>query len=95
MEIKVGKSYKTYGGWDATIIWVQAEIKERTLTRASAYFYAIHKPGTKDESVPICHNIETGKALTSFSINEPPVYTQHHPADIIWKKKLAINKKKK
>lgn len=73
--VKVGQIYKTYGGWDILVIhlccndWFDG-------------FYAIHKPLTEDESPPIYH-YEDGSAHTSFSVNEPPRYQEHLPADII------------
>lgn len=41
----------------------------------------IHKPGTKDESVPITHG-PGGHAVGTFTVNAPPDYGQH-PADLV------------
>ena len=72
MLLEKGKTYETYGGWNAEIIWKGKQ--------GNVYF-AIHKPNTDNESQPVCHN-EKGKALTAFSVGEPPIYSEHHPADI-------------
>ncbi len=76
--LEVGRTYKTRGGWDAVVIWHKSP---RFMVDADAY-YAVHKPGTDDESVPIFHWPD-GRAGTTFSINEPPSY-DGHPADIVW-----------
>ena len=72
--LEQGKTYKTSGGWDATVIWV---------SKASHYAYVIHKPNTTVESVPIPHNKETGKAENLFSIGSAPTYGVVQPADLI------------
>ena len=78
--IEIGKTYKTYGGWDAIVIWKsfsKPDEEEQT-------YVVIHKPGTQDESGIVMHN-EDGSAVSIFSINEPPTYDLHHPADLVVK----------
>ena len=70
--IQVGKKYKTVGGWEALVIYIND----------SGYFYAIHAPGTPNASVPITHKAN-GEAYPQFSIAEPPRYTKLLPADIL------------
>jgi hypothetical protein len=68
---------KTVGGWDAVIIW-RREV-------SPAYWrciYAIHKPGTEDETPPIAHDPETGAPESAFSINEAPCFGAH-PATLL------------
>lgn len=74
--MKIGKIYKTKGGWEVKIIWICSNDLQQG-------FYAIHQPHTKNESVPIYHDGK-GVAGSSFSVNEAPSYRQH-PADIIIK----------
>jgi len=78
--MKIGKVYKTVGGWDAKIIWICSNDPQTG-------FYAIHKPKTPDESVPIYHWSD-GSAHSSFSVNEPPRYGSH-PADIVLRRKKS------
>jgi len=83
MKIKIGKNYKTYGGWKALVIWEEISKKDG-IYMGMKNFWAIHKPKSKDESPPILHFID-GKAQNTFSveINMPPRYNEkHHPADI-------------
>ena len=70
MRFERGKSYTTLGGWEAEIIWV-----------CFSGFYAVHKPGESDESVPIWHQVD-GTAHSALAVNEPPHY-EGHPADLI------------
>ncbi|MDD5060760.1 MAG: hypothetical protein PHN44_00570 [Candidatus Marinimicrobia bacterium] len=70
-----GKKYKTVGGWEAIVIWVETQ-------GFPCGLYAIHKPNTDKESLPIRHDYETGKAMVTFAINEPPTYEASHPADL-------------
>ena len=75
MKYKIGKKYRTYGGWEAIVIWI-CRYKYNG-------FYAIHKPGTDDESCCIIH-WEDGTAHGLLSVHEPPVFDkQHLPADLI------------
>ena len=71
----IGDKVKTYGGWEAVVIWIPRQDLE-------GGFYAIHKPNEIDESVPIYHR-KDGSALSSLSVHSPPTYNKHHPADII------------
>jgi len=83
MKLEVGKSYKTYGGWKALVIW-EEYLKKDEVYIGMENFWAIHKPKSKDESPPILHSID-GKARNTFSVevNSPPRYNEkHHPADI-------------
>lgn len=75
---QVGKTYKTRGGWDAVVIW---GVSPQTVY-PSRGFYAIHKPHTEEESVPILHG-DSGEARIAFAVNAPPTYDVVHPADII------------
>ena len=74
LTIKVGKYYKTYGGWKALVIW-----------KADNYILVIHKPKEEGESTVVNHDLK-GKSVSILSVNEPPQYTEHHPADLkeIW-----------
>jgi len=71
--VEVGKVYKTVGEWDAKVIYI---------TGNGGFFYAIHAPGTPNETVPILHNI-TGMAQSQFSLAEPPRFGKTLPADIL------------
>ena len=83
MKIEKGKRYKTRGGWEAEVIWVLAN---------NGYGYAMHfrSPEVRGDSLYLSDNVEDGpyyhsdkgKALTLFSIHEPPSY-HGHPADIV------------
>ena len=76
MKLEVGKYYRTYGGWKAVVIWkVYAGLNQKE------HYLVIHKPYDEDESHVVSYNTE-GESLTAFSINEPPRYNEHHPADI-------------
>lgn len=75
MELEVGKYYRTYGGWKAIVIW---QVNKWTNTNHNVL--VIHKPNTSEESHVVSHTSE-GRAITLFSVNEPPVYGQH-PADL-------------
>jgi len=71
--IHVGKKYKTVGGWEALVIYVKS---------TQDFFWAIHAPGTPNESIPILHQI-TGMSVTQFAISEPPRFNKTLPADIL------------
>lgn len=88
MKLEVGKTYVTRGGWDALVVWKTHDYEEKDgdYFISASWFYAVHKPRTKDESIPVCHN-EFGKAQSVLSVNEPPNYNNEHPADIIKEKK--------
>lgn len=75
---QTGKTYKTRGGWDAVVIWGVS----RNTVYPKRGFYAIHKPHTEEESVPIFH-WDRGEAHATFSVNDPPTYDVGYPADII------------
>ena len=72
MDFKVGTSYVTKGEWEAKVIWKNAEAQSLVV---------IHKPGTKEESGPICHRLD-GKAVTTFSVCQPPDYGMGNVADL-------------
>ena len=72
LNLQVGKTYPTRGGWPVILIWYHAQ---------SGFFYGIHKPLTPEEHPPTCHS-KDGKAITMLSVSAPPDYGQH-PADII------------
>jgi len=78
--IEVGKKYKTYGGWEALIIWRREQVDPKTGNKIYGY-YVVHKPNTAEESVPIGHD-NFGRVGSIFAINEPPVYGEQHPADL-------------
>jgi hypothetical protein len=73
MAVKLGK-YTTVGGWEAVIVWV---------SDMSHLCYAVHKPNTREESVPIAHNKYDGKAAPLLVVNEPPRYDKAVPSDLI------------
>jgi len=81
MKFEVGKYYKTYGGWKAVVIW-----KVNEWLNVNHYALVIHKPGTAEESNVVSHD-SNGKAASILSVNEPPQYSEHLPADLkeIWK----------
>lgn len=81
LKPEVGKYYKTYGGWKALVIW-----KVNKWLNVNHYVLVIHKPETAEESNVVSHD-SNGKAVSCFSVNEPPQYTAHHPADLmeIWR----------
>jgi len=72
MKLTKGTKLKSKGGWDAVVIWVNANNKS---------FYAVHKPRSLNESDPVWHG-EDGRAAATFAINEPPFYDARHPADL-------------
>lgn len=71
--VEVGKKYKTVGGWEALVIHISKQISG---------FYAIHAPGTENESAPIIHE-HTGMAVPVFVIGNPPRYGKLLPSDIL------------
>jgi hypothetical protein len=76
MVIEVGKTYKTYGDWDAIPVW-----KNYAKEDEEGSFIVVHKPGTEEEQFTLCN--EEGEAQSIFTANEPPTYDVHHPADLI------------
>jgi hypothetical protein len=76
--LEVNKTYKTYGEWDALVIWQCFSPEDENHVQS---FYAVHKPKTEDET--ICLHDENGVACSMFAVNEPPTYNIHHPADIV------------
>jgi len=76
--LEKNKTYKTYGRWDALVIWLFAKISEN---HTGPHCVAIHKPGTLEEH--IVHHTEKGIAYSLFSLNEPPTFGEHHPADLV------------
>lgn len=79
LKPEVGKYYKTYGGWKALVIWKY--YKQNILDEEQQYYLIVHKPKEEDEYCPVTHDYN-GKAVTTFSVDEPPRYTEHHPADL-------------
>jgi hypothetical protein len=75
--IKVGQTYKTYGDWEAIVIW-----KSAWLEGQEPSYIVIHKPQTAEETMAYCD--EDGVAQSMFALNEPPTYESHHPADLRW-----------
>ncbi len=52
-SVQTGKTYKTIGGWDATVVWV---------SNITHLCYVFHQPGVPTkESAPIAHNKYDGK----------------------------------
>lgn len=86
MKLKTGKTYITRGEWEALIIWRSAQKSEHVSTDMG--YYAIHKPGTNDESNPTWHNKDGEVAGCAFAVNLAPTYGGH-PADIVREKKWA------
>ena len=70
MKFERGALYETRGGWKAEVIWV-----------CFSGFYAIHKPGESDESIPVWH-LQDGTAQSALAVHEPPCYNGH-PADLL------------
>lgn len=85
-KIKVGKTYKARGGWDALVIWIPAQTSNYASIDTGCY--AIHKPRTKDESCPIWHQGNGKVSDCTFGVNIAPHY-RGHPADIILEEKKA------
>jgi len=89
MKLEVGKYYKTYGGWKCIVIWkVYAGFGQKE------HYLVIHKPYDERESCVVSYNPD-GKAVSVFSVNEPPTYNIHHPADLKeeWKEKVRKEEK--
>lgn len=84
LKPEVGKYYKTYGGWKALVIWERC--KQISVNETQPYYLVIHKPKEEDESNVVSHDYN-GKANSILSVNEPPQYSEHLPADLkeIWK----------
>ncbi len=80
-ELKVRKTYKTRGGWDALVIWQPFQSPWSIDTG----YYAIHKPGTQGESTPMWHQGNGRVADCVFGVNVAPHY-KGHPADIVKEK---------
>ena len=80
MEIEVGKTYKTYGKWKATVIWKCH--RDSLYGEECQRYIIIHKPGDQEESHAVVHDYE-GRAITGFSVNEAPRYNMHLPADLM------------
>lgn len=59
---EVGKSYKTYGGWEAKIIWKSGDV-----------LIAIHNPYTKDE-VLVKHT-KDGIYTSDFILSQVVIFT--------------------
>ncbi len=78
LELKVGKYYKTYGGWKALVIWKC--YNQEMLGETNQYYLIVHKPKEEDECLVSCDY--KGIAVTTFSVNEPPSFGTHHPADL-------------
>jgi len=59
-NLEVGKTYKTKGGWDVLVIFQRhKKLSDKfgcRLLTADPIFFAIHKPGTEEESTPIFHD---------------------------------------
>ena len=72
------KTYKTYGGWDATVIWL---FEKKSENHTGPHCLAIHKPNTLEEHT--VQHTEKGVAYSLFSLNEPPTFSEHHPADLV------------
>jgi|WetSurMetagenome_2_1015567.scaffolds.fasta_scaffold264764_2 hypothetical protein len=74
--VKVGELFDTYGGWSAVVVW-----KNQPKCDEGVSFIVVHKPETEEECFSLCD--EDGVAHSVFSVNEPPTYDVHHPADLI------------
>ena len=82
LKIEKGKKYKTIGGWEAECVYSNGQ-----------YVYFIHSTPSdvviaKDFRIsgddvvgPVTHTLD-GRAVSAFSVNEPPAF-HGHPADII------------
>ena len=75
--LNVHQIYKTFGGWEALVIWRSFAQEGEEVT-----YLVIHNPGIPEESGVVFHDAQ-GCATAIFSINEPPTYGTHHPADLI------------
>lgn len=76
--VEVGKKYKTVGEWEALVIYVKY---------TQDFFWAIHAPGTPNETAPIMHQIN-GMAIPQLSIGEPPRFNKTLPSDILIKEEI-------
>jgi hypothetical protein len=74
--IEVGQLYQTYGGWNAIVIW-----ENRKTENEGVSYIVVHKPGLDGETFALCD--ENGFSRSILSINEPPSYDAHHPADLM------------
>lgn len=87
LTFEVGKYYKTRGGWKALIVWIDGCVDNTPPTHVISFgkqwIYCVHKPNTTEERGPVSHVYSTGKAVTQFSVNEPPQYECDHPADLV------------
>lgn len=89
IELEVGQTLKTLGGWDATVVW-----KRKVVTKAGVrpLYFVVHCPGNPDlESVPILHD-DNGLAKEKLAVDAPPAYSGH-PADLIIPVSLNLNGK--
>ena len=71
--VQTGKKYKTVGGWEALVIYVK---------NTQDVFWAVHAPGTPNESFPIMHQMN-GMAMPQMAVGEPPRFNKTLPADIL------------
>ena len=71
--VQAGKKYKTVGGWEALVVYVKS---------TQDFFWAVHAPGTPNESSPIMHQMN-GMAMPQLSVGEPPRFNKTLPADIL------------
>ena len=74
--LEVGKTYKTYGEWEATPIWKSYNKEDEAFT-----YIVVHKPNTEDEQVCLCDG--EGISQETGAVYEPPTYDTHHPADLV------------
>jgi len=80
MKLTKGTILKARGGWDAEVVWVARKRSDGWITIEG--FYAIHKPGTDNESGPTAHRPNGVAVGAGTKVYEPPVYSAGHPADL-------------
>lgn len=78
---EVGKSYKTFGGWEAKIIWMTENKALDASGNPITYnsYVVVHKPHSEEEVI-IDGYFDDGSANPILSISNLPLYTFVHPA---------------
>lgn len=71
--VVTGKKYKTIGGWEALVVHISSD---------NSVFYAIHAPGTANETIPICH-MSNGITVQTIAVPSLPRFNKAFPCDIL------------
>lgn len=85
MKLTKGTILKARGGWDAEVVWIgQLNVDMvgggRVPLVTSQPFWAVHQPGTDEETVPIRHG-KTSYVEQGISSKRLPAF-HGHPADL-------------